>query len=59
MSPRNLMDLGEGWSLVTDLLIQHLLIPTLYYLLVQIGNGVRQGCILYCYLFNLYAEYIM
>ena len=25
----------------------------------QIGKGVRQGCILSCCLFNLYAEYIM
>ena len=25
----------------------------------QIGKGVHQGCILSCYLFNLYAEYIM
>ena len=25
----------------------------------QIGNGVRQGCILSRCLFNLYAEYIM
>ena len=25
----------------------------------QIGNGVRQGCILSSSLFNLYAEYIM
>ena len=25
----------------------------------QIGKGVRQGCILLLYLFNLYAEYIM
>ena len=25
----------------------------------QIGQGVRQGCILSCCLFNLYAEYIM
>ena len=25
----------------------------------QIGKGVRQGCILSLYLFNLYAEYIM
>ena len=27
--------------------------------LFQIGKGVRQGCILSLYLFNLYAEYIM
>ena len=25
----------------------------------QIGKGVRQGCILWCCLFNLYTEYIM
>ena len=25
----------------------------------KIGKGVRQGCILSLYLFNLYAEYIM
>ena len=25
----------------------------------QFGKGVHQGCILLCYLFNLYAEYII